>query len=160
MNDVDDILTPTSIWLKQNRKIALATVISTWGSSPRPVGGQMAIDQNGEIIGSVSGGCIEGAVISEGIASIKDGKSRIKDYGISNDMAWEVGLACGGELKVLIQPLDLKDNIVYSIVNSIKKRKIVKLRIDCSTGNRKIDNTIDYQISHFEHMKFVEFEKL
>ena len=119
MNDVDDILTPTSIWLKQKRRIALATVISTWGSSPRPVGGQMAIDQNGEIIGSVSGGCIEGAVISEGIASIKDGKSRIKDYGISNDMAWEVGLACGGELKVLIQPLDLKDNIVYSIVNCI-----------------------------------------
>ena len=155
MNDVDDILTPTSIWLKQNRKIALATVISTWGSSPRPVGGQMAIDKNGEIIGSVSGGCIEGAVISEGIASIKDGKSRIKDYGISNDMAWEVGLACGGELKVLIQPLDLADNIVYSIVNCIKKRKIVKLRIDCSSGNRKIDNTIDHQISHFDKSKNV-----
>ena len=116
MNDVDDILTPTSIWLKQKRRIALATVISTWGSSPRPVGGQMAIDENGEIIGSVSGGCIEGAVISEGICAIKDGKSRIKDYGISNDMAWEVGLACGGELKVLIQPLKLEDKIIYSKV--------------------------------------------
>ena len=83
MNDVDDILTPTSIWLQQRRRIALATVISTWGSSPRPVGGQMAIDEKGEIIGSVSGGCIEGAVISEGINSINDGKLRIKDYGIS-----------------------------------------------------------------------------
>ena len=153
MNDVDDILTPTSIWLKQNRRIALATVISTWGSSPRPVGGQMAIDQNGEIIGSVSGGCIEGAVISEGINSIKDGKSRIKDYGITNDMAWEVGLACGGELKVLIQPLDLEDNIVYSIVDLIKKREIVKLRIDCSTGFRIIDNTIDNQTSYFDKSK-------
>ena len=98
MTEIDDILTPTSFWLKEKRKIALATVISTWGSSPRPVGGQMAIDSNGEIIGSVSGGCIEGAVISEGINSINDGKIRIKDYGISNDMAWEVGLACGGEL--------------------------------------------------------------
>ena len=86
MNDVDDILTPTCIWLQKKRRIALATVISTWGSSPRPVGGQMAIDENGEIIGSVSGGCIEGAVISEGIKSINDGKSRIKDYGISNNM--------------------------------------------------------------------------
>ena len=152
MNDVDDILTPTSIWLKQNRRIALATVISTWGSSPRPVGGQMAIDQNGEIIGSVSGGCIEGAVISEGINSIKDGKSRIKDYGISNDMAWEVGLACGGELKVLIQPLNLEDEIVYSIVDSIKKRKTVKLKIDCSNGDRIIDNTINNQISHFDKL--------
>ena len=152
MNDVDDILTPTSFWLKEKRRIALATVISTWGSSPRPVGGQMAIDENGEIIGSVSGGCIEGAVISEGIASIKDGKSRIKDYGISNDMAWEVGLACGGELKVLIQPLNLEDEIVYSIVDSIKKRKTVKLKIDCSNGDRIIDNTINNQISHFDKL--------
>ena len=153
MNNVDDILTPTSLWLKQKRKIALATVISTWGSSPRPVGGQMAIDENGEIIGSVSGGCIEGAVISEGINSIKDGKSRIKDYGISNDMAWEVGLACGGELKVLIQPLNLEDEIVYYIVNSIKKREVVKIRIDCSNGNRIVDNTIDNQISYFDKSK-------
>ena len=153
MNDVDDILTPTSLWLKQKRKIALATVISTWGSSPRPVGGQMAIDENGEIIGSVSGGCIEGAVISEGINSIKDGISRIKDYGISNDMAWEVGLACGGELKVLIQPLNLEDEIVYYIVNSIKKREVVKIRIDCSNGNRIVDNTIDNQISYFDKSK-------
>ena len=153
MNDVDDILTPTSLWLKQKRKIALATVISTWGSSPRPVGGQMAIDEKGEIIGSVSGGGIEGAVISEGINSIKDGKSRIKDYGISNDMAWEVGLACGGELKVLIQPLNLEDEIVYYIVNSIKKREVVKIRIDCSNGNRIVDNTIDNQISHFDKSK-------
>ena len=153
MNDIDDILTPTSLWLKQKRRIALATVISTWGSSPRPVGGQMAIDENGEIIGSVSGGCIEGAVISEGINSIKDGKSRIKDYGISNDMAWEVGLACGGELKILIQPLNLEDNIVYSIVDCIKKREVVKLIIDCTTGSRKIDNTIDNQISYFDKSK-------
>ena len=150
MNDVDDILTPTSFWLKEKRRIALATVISTWGSSPRPVGGQMAIDENGEIIGSVSGGCIEGAVISEGIDSIKDGKSRIKDYGISNDMALGVGLACGGELKVLIQPLNLEDEIVYSIVDSIKKRKVVKLKINCSNGDRIIDNTINNQISYFD----------
>ena len=129
MNNVDDIFTPTSDWLKQKRRIALATVISTWGSSPRPVGGQMAIDEHGEIIGSVSGGCIEGAVISEGITSIKDGKSRVMDYGISNDMAWEVGLACGGELKVLIQPLNLEDEIVYYIVNSIKKEKSLKYEL-------------------------------
>ena len=124
MTEVDDILTPMSVWLKEKRKVALATVISTWGSAPRPVGGQMAIDSNGEIIGSVSGGCIEGAVINEGINSINDGKLRIKDYGISNDMAWEVGLACGGELKILIQPLNLEDEIIYSIVENIKNRKL------------------------------------
>ena len=87
MNELDDIFTPLSEWLKARRKVALATVISTWGSAPRPVGGQMAIDINGEIIGSVSGGCVEGAVIAEAIKSIKDRKTRVKDYGISNNMA-------------------------------------------------------------------------
>ena len=68
-------------------------------------------------------------------------------------MAWEVGLACGGELKVLIQPLNLEDEIIYYIVNSIKKREVVKIRIDCSNGNRIVDNTIDNQISHFDKSK-------
>ena len=153
MTEVDDILTPLSSWLKEKKKIALATVISTWGSSPRPVGGQMAIDQNGEIIGSVSGGCIEGAVILEGIKSLGDGKTRVKDYGISNDMAWEVGLACGGELKVLIQPLEIEDNIIYSIVESIKKRQVIKLRINSETGLRKIDNSIENQSSCYDKLK-------
>ena len=64
MAEVDDILTPLSVWLKEKKEVSLATVISTWGSSPRPIGGQMAIDRNGDIIWSVSGGCIEGAVIA------------------------------------------------------------------------------------------------
>jgi len=153
MSEIDDILTPMSVWLKENRKVSLATVISTWGSSPRPVGGQMAIDNNGEIIGSVSGGCIEGAVITEGINSINDGKTRVKDYGISNNMAWEVGLACGGELKVLIQPLDIQDKIVFSIVDNIKNREAVKLRIDCSNGLRIIDNTLTNQTSLYDKEK-------
>ena len=152
MAEVDDILTPLSIWLKDKRKIALATVISTWGSSPRPVGGQMAIDQNGEIIGSVSGGCIEGAVISEGIKSLSDGKTRVKDYGISNDMAWEVGLACGGELKVLIQPLQIEDKIIFSIVESIRKREVIKLKINTKSGLRTIDKSISQQSSSFNQL--------
>ena len=153
MTEVDDILTPMSVWLKEKRKVALATVISTWGSAPRPVGGQMAIDSNGEIIGSVSGGCIEGAVINEGINSINDGKLRIKDYGISNDMAWEVGLACGGELKVLIQPLNLEDEMVYSIVENIKNREPTKLIINCLTGSRHIDNSMINQVSTYDKIK-------
>ena len=153
MTEIDDILTPTSVWLKEKRKVALATVISTWGSAPRPVGGQMAIDSNGEIIGSVSGGCIEGAVINEGINSINDGKLRIKDYGISNDMAWEVGLACGGELKILIQPLNLEDEMVYSIVENIKNREPTKLIINCLTGSRHIDNSMINQVSTYDKIK-------
>ena len=153
MSELDDILTPLSVWLKDKKKVALATVISAWGSSPRPVGGQMAIDINGQIIGSVSGGCIEGAVITEGINSINDGKTRVKDYGITNDMAWEVGLACGGELKVLIQPLNIEDELVFHIVNNIKKRELTKVKINCLTGSRKIDNSITNQLSYYDKQK-------
>ncbi len=153
MAEIDDILTPLCTWLIEKKKVALATVISTWGSSPRPVGGQMAIDSNGKIIGSVSGGCIEGAVITEGINSINDGKTRVKDYGITNDMAWEVGLACGGELKVLIQPLEVEDDIVFYIVEKIKKRELIKIKINCLTGSRTIDNSITNQISYYDKLK-------
>ena len=157
MDELDDVLTPLSIWLKEKRKVAIATVISTWGSAPRPVGGQMVIDINGEIIGSVSGGCIEGAVISEGIKSIKDGGTRVKDYGISNDLAWEVGLACGGELKVLIQPLNIEDNIVYSMIKLIKSRKPIKLEVDCITGERLINNSLTNETSSYDKLtnKFI-----
>ena len=157
MDELDDVLTPLSTWLKEKRKVAIATVISTWGSAPRPVGGQMAIDVNGEIIGSVSGGCIEGAVISEGIKSIKDGGTRVKDYGISNDLAWEVGLACGGELKVLIQPLNIEDNIVYSMIKLIKSRKPIKLEVNCITGERLINNSLTNETSSYDKLtnKFI-----
>ena len=111
MNNLDDIITPTFNWLKEKNKVAIATVISTWGSAPRQVGGQMAINETGEIIGSVSGGCVENSVITEALDSLKDKKHRIKDYGITNDLAWEVGLACGGNLKILINPLEDNDKI-------------------------------------------------
>ena len=152
MDELDDVLTPLSTWLKEKRKVAIATVISTWGSAPRPVGGQMAIDVNGEIIGSVSGGCIEGAVISEGIKSIKDGKTRVKDYGISNNLAWEVGLACGGELKILVQPLDIEDSIVNSMVAHIKNRQPIKLEVDCITGERLINNSLTNETSYYNKL--------
>ena len=150
MEELDDVITPLSLWLRENKKVALATVISTWGSAPRPVGGQMAININGEIIGSVSGGCIEGSVIAEGIKCLSDGKTRIRDYGITNDMAWELGLACGGELKILIQPLNIQDEIIYSIVKFIENRDIAKLEIDCSNGKRVINNSIINNTSHYD----------
>ena len=134
MVNLDDIYTPTSNWLKKNEKVALATVISTWGSSPRQVGGQMAINLHGEIIGSVSGGCVESSVISEAKISIQDRKIKIKDYGISDNMAWEVGLACGGELKILIQPLEPRDKIVLQVVKKINKR--INFDLTVTTRNR------------------------
>ena len=93
-------------WLKDNKKIALATVIHTWGSSPQPVGSRMIINENGDFSGSVSGGCVESLVIKECLEIIKKNKPFKKiDFKISNENAWEVGLACGGEISIFIEQI-------------------------------------------------------
>ena len=86
--------------------MALATVVSTWGSSPRPTGSQLAVDADGDFVGSVSGGCIEGAVIKEAQDAIADGSPRLLDFGVTNEQAWEVGLACGGKVQVYVERLE------------------------------------------------------
>jgi xanthine/CO dehydrogenase XdhC/CoxF family maturation factor len=101
----DDILEQAAAWRSQGKGVAVATVVTTWGSSPRPVGSQLAVDDAGAMIGSVSGGCIEGAVVHEALAVIKDGKSRLLDFGVTNEQAWEVGLACGGKVQVFVEAI-------------------------------------------------------
>lgn len=104
--DTDEVLARAEAWLKEGRQVAMATVVSTWGSSPRPVGSQLLVDDQGSMVGSVSGGCIEGAVVSEARAAMKDGQPRLLDFGVTNEMAWEVGLACGGNVKVYVEHLE------------------------------------------------------
>ena len=107
MNDVQpDILDLAARWRAEVRGVALETVVSTWGSSPRPVGSQLVVDERGTMEGSVSGGCIEGAVILEAIEAIKDGKPRLLDFGVTNEQAWEVGLACGGKVRVFVERVE------------------------------------------------------
>ena len=93
-------------WRSEGRGVAVATVIATWGSSPRPVGSQLAMDEDGRFVGSVSGGCIEGAVIAQGIETIRDRRPRVLDFGVSNEQAWEVGLTCGGKVQVYVEPVE------------------------------------------------------
>ena len=104
--DSEDVLGQARAWKDAGRGVALATVVTTWGSSPRPVGSQLAVDQDGSFIGSVSGGCIEGAVIREAVEAIENGGHRLLDFGVTNDQAWEVGLACGGKVQVFVERLD------------------------------------------------------
>ena len=101
----EDVLNQAEAWRREGRKVALATVVTTWGSSPRPIGSQLAVDGEGKFLGSVSGGCIEGAVIKEALAAIGDGKPRLLDFGVTNEQAWEVGLACGGKVQVYVERL-------------------------------------------------------
>ncbi len=102
----DDVLDQAAGWRKEGRKVALATVVTTWGSSPRPVGSQLAVDGEGKFAGSVSGGCIEGAVIKEALDAISNGRPRLLDFGVTDEQAWDVGLACGGKVQVYVERLD------------------------------------------------------
>ena len=92
-------------WYRAGRKSALATVIETWGSAPRQPGSQLAISGEGQIMGSVSGGCVEGAVVTEALEAMEDGRARILTFGVSDETAFAVGLACGGTIRVLVEPV-------------------------------------------------------
>ena len=98
-----DIFDIAISWNTSGLKLAIATVIKTWGSSPRPVGSQLLINETGEFVGSVSGGCIEGAVIQSALEVIEDKKPRLLDFGVTNSQAWEVGLACGGKVQIFVE---------------------------------------------------------
>ncbi len=104
--DYEDVLGQAAAWRAEGRGVAVATVVSTWGSAPRPVGSQLVLDDSGRFLGSVSGGCVEGAVIHEGMDVIRDRKPRLLEFGVSHDQAWDVGLACGGTIRVYVEPLE------------------------------------------------------
>ncbi len=104
--ELDDIPERAAGWRAAGRKVAIATVVSTWGSSPRPVGSQLAVDEGGAMAGSVSGGCVEGAVVLEAKQVMQDGAPKLLEFSVSNDDAWEVGLACGGRIEVFVERLE------------------------------------------------------
>jgi xanthine/CO dehydrogenase XdhC/CoxF family maturation factor len=99
------VLDQAAQWLKDGRQVALATVIETWGSAPQPVGSQLVIDAEGNFIGSVSGGCVEGAVVTEAIDVLGTGRPKVLAFGVADETAWKVGLACGGKIRVYVEPL-------------------------------------------------------
>jgi xanthine/CO dehydrogenase XdhC/CoxF family maturation factor len=103
--DSEDILGIAAGWLATGETVALATVVETWGSSPRPAGSRLAVTGSGKLAGSVSGGCIEGAVADVAKQTMASGTPQLLDFGISDERAWEVGLACGGKLKVFVEKL-------------------------------------------------------
>jgi xanthine/CO dehydrogenase XdhC/CoxF family maturation factor len=106
MGDNEEILQQAADWRSAGKGVALATVVTTWGSSPRPVGAKLALEEGGGFIGSVSGGCVEGAVIEEGLKAIADGQPRLLSFGVTNERAWEVGLACGGKIQVFVERVE------------------------------------------------------
>ncbi|OYV35018.1 MAG: xanthine dehydrogenase [Rhodospirillales bacterium 20-64-7] len=105
MNNAEDVLGTATAWHAAGEQVALATVTETWGSSPRPAGSRMAVTRSGKIAGSVSGGCIEGAVAEAALQTLESNQPKLLDFGVTNERAWEIGLACGGKVKVFVEPL-------------------------------------------------------
>jgi xanthine dehydrogenase accessory factor len=109
---IDDI----NRWHDEKQAVALATVVQTWGSAPRKVGAKMALTPDGAISGSVSGGCVEGAVFAEGTAALEANRPKLLHYGVADETAWDVGLACGGTIEVFVEPLD---TAVYHFIHTL-----------------------------------------
>ncbi len=102
----EDILGAAEQWRAEGRAVAIATVVETWGSAPRPVGSHLVIDGDGHFLGSVSGGCVEGAVVTEALDVIGDGAPKMLEFGVADETAWRVGLSCGGRIKVYVEKLE------------------------------------------------------
>ncbi|MCC5974412.1 MAG: XdhC family protein [Rubellimicrobium sp.] len=127
-------------WHRAGRGAVLATVVETWGSAPRAVGSQLVVDRDGAMEGSVSGGCVEGAVIAEALEAVGDGRPRLMDFGVSDDEAFAVGLACGGRIRVLVDPVgaSLTEAVLADLVTARAARRPVALVADLEGEARRL----------------------
>jgi xanthine dehydrogenase accessory factor len=129
-------------WARAGKQVALATVVKTWGSAPRPVGAQLVIDSDMAFQGSVSGGCVESAVIFDAIEAMKDGTCRILSFGVSDESAFDVGLACGGEIEVMVEPVGVGQGpsieALEALVNARAHRQPVVWQVNISDWTRSL----------------------
>ncbi len=142
MNNLDSIPELALAWVEAGREVSLATVVKTWGSAPRPVGAQLVIDADMEFQGSVSGGCVESAVIFEAAEAMRDGSCRILSFGVSDDSAFEVGLACGGQIEVMVEPIGIGQgptiDEIRSLVAARRAREPVVMEVNTETWERRL----------------------
>jgi xanthine dehydrogenase accessory factor len=136
--DAELILEQATSWRDQGLGVAVCTVVRTWGSSPRPAGSQLVVNERGEFSGSVSGGCIEGAVITAALGVLADPAHapRLLDFGVTNDMAWEVGLACGGQVQVFVEAA--RPELVASLQEALRARRSVVLVTALPGGEQRL----------------------
>ncbi len=130
------VLAQAAQWLDEGRRVALATVTRTWGSAPRRAGSHMAVASNGDFSGSVSGGCIEGAVIQAAREVIESGRPRSLEFGVTNEMAWEVGLACGGRIHLFVERA--KTGVLGSVLQAQRKGREVVLVTSLGDGAQEL----------------------
>src|SRR5947208_14523946 len=130
-----EILDELRAWNESNEQIALATVVETWGSSRRPLGSKMAVTRSGKMAGSVSNGCIEGAVFDEAQKVLKSGEAKIAAFGVADDVAFDVGLACGGHIEVFVQPFK---PVHKRLIDMLRADKPATLRTNLVSGEAEL----------------------
>jgi xanthine dehydrogenase accessory factor len=130
-----DVLAELEEWSAAGEEIALATVVETWGSSPRPLGSKMAVTRSGKMAGSVSNGCIEGAVFDEAQKVLKSGQAKIAAFGVADDVAFDVGLACGGHIEVFVQPLGAAHK---QLIDMLRADRPATLRTNLVSGEAEL----------------------
>lgn len=139
---LDDIAEIVLKWCDLGNRVALATVIETWGSAPRREGSQLAVSCSGEFVGSVSGGCVEGAVVEEALNAIKTGDSTIVEYGVGDDVAFSVGLACGGKIRIMIEPVNFGTGISLNYIKLLNEIKLQRKSAVLITNTKSFERTI------------------
>ncbi len=130
-----EVLEELNEWTREGEDIALATVVETWGSSPRPLGSKMLVTRSGKMAGSVSNGCIEGAVFEEAQEVLKAGKPKVAAFGVADEVAFEVGLACGGHIEVFIQPLG---RVHQQLIAMLNRNEAATLRTNLVSGEAEL----------------------
>ena len=136
----DNLLQVAIQWHEKGIGAVIATVVETWGSAPRRVGSQLIVSGDGKMEGSVSGGCVEGAVVLEALESLKDNETKVLEYGVSDGDAFAVGLACGGKIRVLVEPVgkQMPLKLLQELVDVISKDQSVIYEINIKTLQRRL----------------------
>jgi xanthine dehydrogenase accessory factor len=148
MQQTDQNKNPLEIaiqWADEGRKVAIATVISTWGSSSRPVGSQLVVDSTGVFEGSVSGGCVEPAVIAEAFEVIKNRRPKMLSFGVTDQEAWDIGMTCGGRIEVFLESLDSKRSIIEEMIASRRALTPSCMVTDLETGDARIFDPVNHE---------------
>src|SRR5262249_6717114 len=140
-----DVLRAARNWLDTDGRIAMATVVGTWGSAPVGVGGQMVVAQDGRFEGSVSGGCVEGEGIAEAEEILASGKPKTMEFGVADETAWQVGLPCGGQIKVFIERMEKGDGlaVIQRALEARTGRQSLLARTRLSDGKRQLFDRSD-----------------
>ncbi|GGE46025.1 XdhC family protein [Actibacterium pelagium] len=149
MQDHEQMPETALAWHREGRGAVLATVIETWGSAPRPVGGQLVISGDAELQGSVSGGCVEGAVVAEAIDALDDGKARVLEFGVADEEAFAVGLACGGRIRVMVEPIGgaMPEAMLAELVEARAARRPVAYCVNTQTWQRQLLDRDDPKVA-------------